>query len=210
MQPPSDAQLAVRGAAGDRGALDEIYRRYRPIALATARRLLREPADADDAVQETFLLVFRHLAQLAEPGALSGWIARIAARRAHRVFRVRRLTHRHVLADPGAALDRQASGGARPDLVAELALLDDALDLPPALRAAWLGRHVGGLSLPDIAARRGWSLATTKRRLADARARIARHVGRDAPGVDRPARAPVVGDSRPERVDAITTARSIS
>lgn len=211
MQTDSDAQLTRAGLAGDRRALDAIYRRYRPVVAATARRLLREPADADDAIQETFLIVFQRLAQLSDPSALCGWIARIATTRAHRVFRGRRRARRVWLDDPQPVLDRQPSSAVRPDLLAELALVGRGLELPLALHAAWILRHAGGLELEDIAARCGCSLATVKRRLADAQALIDRHVDRHVdharPGVAGPRRD---RDCRGQPTQVIATCRPVS
>jgi RNA polymerase sigma-70 factor (ECF subfamily) len=208
MYTETDAQLARRGQAGDRRALDAIYRRYRPLVAATAHRLLRGAADADDTVQETFLIVFQRLAQLADPAALCGWIVQIAARRAHRVFRVRRLAQRMWLDDPQAAIDSQASSAARPDRLAELALLERALDMPPPLRTAWILRHADGIALDDIAVRCACSVATVKRRLTDAQAIIERHVDHT------PSTFVAAAALRPMKirggVDAITRRRSIS
>jgi RNA polymerase sigma-70 factor (ECF subfamily) len=76
-----------------------------------------------------------------------------------------------VLAEtPGAT-------GARPEARAELRLVDRALArMPPAERIAWVLRHVEGETLEDVARACGCSLATAKRRIAAAEARLAEHV----------------------------------
>jgi RNA polymerase sigma-70 factor, ECF subfamily len=186
MQTQSDAQLIHHARAGDRRALDEIYRRYQPLAATTARRMLREPADTDDAVQETFLIVFERIPQLVNPAALCGWIARIAVSCAHRVVRVRRLARRVWHDDPHAVLDRWASSAAGPDLLAELALVERALDIPLELRTPWILRHIGGIELDDIAMHCACSVATVKRRLCDAQAIIDHHVEHGSRRTERP------------------------
>jgi RNA polymerase sigma-70 factor (ECF subfamily) len=190
MPTETDTQLVRRAQAGDRRALDTVYRRYQPLAAMTARRMLREAADADDAVQETFLVVFERIAQLADPAALCGWIVRIAVSCAHRVFRVRSVARRGSHDDPHAVLDRQASRAAGPDLLAELALLERTLDMPIKLRSPWILRHVGGIALEDIAARCACSVATVKRRLRGAQVIIERHLA-------HPALGPALGSSVP-------------
>ena len=186
MQLDREDPVPQRAAAGDLAARAEIYRRYHAAVAATARRVLRDPADADDAIQDAFVLVLRHLGQLADPSALPGWIAQIAARAALRTYRRRARARRRTIADPEAALDRASASGPPPDQLAELARLPRVLALPPAVRAVWLDRHVGGLRLDDIAARRGTSLATIKRRLADARAHIAAQLASAGDPTPRP------------------------
>src|SRR5262245_10351512 len=171
-----DSQLARRAQAGDGAALAAIYRRYAPLATATARRLLRDSADVEDVVQETFLIVFEQLGRLTEPAALRGWISRIAVSRAHRRFRAQRAASAVSHDDPQLVLDRQVSGDASPEHVAELSLIDRALHMPPGLRAPWVLRHVAGVALEDIAAMCACSLATVKRRLTEAEAIIADYV----------------------------------
>src|SRR6187431_3077231 len=58
---PSDEQLVVRSAAGDRSALEELFRRYRQVAYRVAYRLLSNEADALDAVQNGFVKALVHL-----------------------------------------------------------------------------------------------------------------------------------------------------
>src|SRR5262245_14451068 len=168
-----DSQLARRAQAGDGAALAAIYRRYAPLATATARRLLRGSADVEDVVQETFLIVFEQLGRLADPMALRGWISRIAVSRVHRRFRSK---YGVVRGDPQVLLEQQVSGDASPEHAAELALLDRALRMPRRMRMPWVLRHVADAGLDDIAAVCGCSLATVKRRLAEADGVIAEYV----------------------------------
>jgi RNA polymerase sigma-70 factor (ECF subfamily) len=56
----SDEPLLPRVAAGERLAVQRCIRRYGPIVWSIARRLSPTPADAEDAVQEIFLDVWRH------------------------------------------------------------------------------------------------------------------------------------------------------
>jgi RNA polymerase sigma-70 factor (ECF subfamily) len=56
----SDEPLLPRVAAGERLAVQRCIRRYGPIVWSIARRLSPTPADAEDAVQEIFLDIWRH------------------------------------------------------------------------------------------------------------------------------------------------------
>src|SRR5260370_33046292 len=79
--PPalSDEQLLARFAAGDRTALDELFRRYRTAAYRVALRLLGNEADALDAVQEGFAKALTHLDGLQGRSSCKPWLLRAAA-----------------------------------------------------------------------------------------------------------------------------------
>ena len=64
MPPPSEAEAEVRRAQqGDRGALDAIVRRYHEDVARVLWRFVRQRADLDDLVQDTFLRALRNLKQ---------------------------------------------------------------------------------------------------------------------------------------------------
>lgn len=55
----TDRELTDRLAARDRGAFEELYRRYAPSALGMARRVLRDPAIAEEVVHDAFAALWR-------------------------------------------------------------------------------------------------------------------------------------------------------
>lgn len=167
----SDHELVANGRIGDQRALAEIYRRFSPLVIATARRRLGGSSDVNDVVQDTFMIVFAKLPHLQTPGAVRGWIRRIAINCAHRRFRRDRLVD-----TDDAAVAQHASTDASPEHQAELALIVRALRMPLRLRLPWVLRHVVGATLEDVAAACGWSLATVKRRLSEANAIVAQFV----------------------------------
>jgi RNA polymerase sigma-70 factor, ECF subfamily len=174
----TDTELVRRGRAGEPWALEAIYRRYVLLVAGTARRMLRAPSDVDDVVQDTFLIAYTKLHALEDPEALRGWLARITVSRVHRRYRWRRLTGLLAGEDPQALLEQQAIGGASPADLAELALLDRALaKMSIKLRTPWVLRHVVELPLEEIATACDCSLATIKRRIAEADAVVARFAG---------------------------------
>src|SRR6187431_1395413 len=73
------------------GDLDGLYRRYAPYVAAVAHRLLGRDDEVEDTVQEVFVAAIRGLAQLREPAAVKGWLARVCVRNAHRRLRRRRV-----------------------------------------------------------------------------------------------------------------------
>src|SRR5215471_15693153 len=74
--------LVVRAQAGDEGAFVELVERYSPRLRYFLRKLLVATDQAEDALQDVWLDVFRHLPRLADPQALTAWIYRIARDRA--------------------------------------------------------------------------------------------------------------------------------
>jgi RNA polymerase sigma-70 factor (ECF subfamily) len=163
-------------AAGEfaRDALDQLDRLY-----ATARRLTRHAADAEDLVQQTYLKAF-HSASQFKPGTnLRAWLFTIL----HRTFLNDR---RHAAADPvvadADACDRAADGGLADADTPETMLLRQASDteirdaveeLPLAFReAVWL-RDVEDLSYAEIAQITGAPLGTVMSRIARGRRQLA-------------------------------------
>ena len=73
-----DAEL-VRGArSGDRSAFAEIYDRYADRIHDFCHSMLRDRAEAADAMQDTFLVAFERLDQLRDPSRLKSWLFAIA------------------------------------------------------------------------------------------------------------------------------------
>jgi len=76
---PSDDDLMVRIAAGDAAACQHVVERHLARILGLAARALRDPTEAEDVAQETFLRLWSH-ADRWRPGAarLSTWLHRVA------------------------------------------------------------------------------------------------------------------------------------
>jgi RNA polymerase sigma factor (sigma-70 family) len=75
-----DAQLVAAARAGDRSAWAAIYDRYADRIHDFCASMLRNRADASDTMQETFLIGFENLDQLAQPERLGPWLYAIAHR----------------------------------------------------------------------------------------------------------------------------------
>jgi len=76
-----DADLITRARAGDVAAYEELVRRYQDVAVRTAYLVCPE-ADADDAVQESFLKAFAALARFRDGAPLRPWLLRIVTNEA--------------------------------------------------------------------------------------------------------------------------------
>ncbi|MDX1649128.1 MAG: sigma-70 family RNA polymerase sigma factor [Myxococcota bacterium] len=92
---PGDPRAAEAGLVrslreGDPAAYEQLVRRHAPRMLAVARRLLRSPDDAEDAVQEAFLSAFRALDRFEGEARLGTWLHRITVNAALMKLRSRR------------------------------------------------------------------------------------------------------------------------
>src|SRR3984957_10059380 len=76
---PSDEALLSRFLAGEREALDELFRRYRQPAYRVAYRLLSHEADALDAVQEGFIKALTHLQSFQGRSSFKTWLMRVVS-----------------------------------------------------------------------------------------------------------------------------------
>src|ERR671930_303509 len=88
----SDPALVGRAAAGDARAFEALMRRYNRMLFRTARAILRDDAEAEDALQEAYLQAYRTMASYRGEARLSTWLARVVANEA--LMRLRKQTRR--------------------------------------------------------------------------------------------------------------------
>lgn len=158
--------------------LGALYRRYAPYVATIAFRMTGRDADVDDIVSETFYEAVRCWDRLEDRNQLKGWLATVAVRVAGKRLRRRRLRQRLGI-ERRAEYEEVASPDASPEQRALLARVYQALDrLPTEERFAWTLRHIEGEDLQTIAERLDLSLATVKRRIAAARTRLQKELGR--------------------------------
>jgi RNA polymerase sigma-70 factor (ECF subfamily) len=174
-----DPELVARALDGDRWSREMIYRRHASSLLGMTIRLISNRDEAEEIVQDTFVTGFEQLATLREPAALRAWLGQIAVRQVHARIRRRKML-RLIGLDRGtddATLASLAAPDLPPDQRTDLALLDRVLgSLRAPIRIAWMLRRVEGLELTEVAEMAGCSLATAKRRIADADAVVRQHV----------------------------------
>jgi RNA polymerase sigma-70 factor (ECF subfamily) len=81
----SDGQLLETFLANrDEVAFEALLRRYGPMVLGVCRRVLRNPHDAEDAFQATFLVLVRKAASIQPPGLVGNWLYGVASRTARK------------------------------------------------------------------------------------------------------------------------------
>ncbi|HYP91523.1 MAG TPA: sigma-70 family RNA polymerase sigma factor, partial [Polyangiaceae bacterium] len=109
----SDAELAVALRDGQSWAPGEAWRRFAPMVRVAAERTLGSLGDSEDAMQETFIGVFRTVHGLREPERLRSFVYSVALRTLRTHLRSRRSRRRRGFADPATLI-----GG--PDLTFDL------------------------------------------------------------------------------------------
>lgn len=82
-----DSEVVAAIVAGDPAGLAEAYDRYSAPLYTYCRTMLREPADAADAVQDTFVIAASRLSGLRDPGRLRSWLYAVARNECHRRLR---------------------------------------------------------------------------------------------------------------------------
>jgi RNA polymerase sigma factor (sigma-70 family) len=84
---PADPELLCRLAAGDDATWRQIVRQYEGLLRGSARAVLRNDADVDEAVQRTWILLLNHADRINDADRLPGWLAITARREALAIVR---------------------------------------------------------------------------------------------------------------------------
>jgi RNA polymerase sigma-70 factor (ECF subfamily) len=168
----TDEQLVRAAVAGDRKAEEALILRHAPRVTRVLSRILGSDPEVVDQAQEVMLRALRDLPTLREPRAFRSWLTTLAVMRARRVLRRRArwrwlLGERVPIEEQELADDRDEAG--RAALVAVYEVLSK---LGEEERTAFALRFLEGMELTEVAASMGLSLATVKRRLADASKRF--------------------------------------
>ncbi len=161
----SDEALVALVARADEEALAELYDRFGRVAYGLALRIVRDPALAEDAVQEGFLAVWRSAARfVAERAKASTWILTLIHRRA--VDLVRREQPRR--AEPLDAAPHDSGHDTEEEAWLRLrrTRVQEALKrLPDKQREALELAYYGGFTQSELADRLGEPLGTIKSRM---------------------------------------------
>jgi RNA polymerase sigma-70 factor (ECF subfamily) len=173
----SDTEVVRRVLEGERPLFEILMRRYNQRLFRVARSILRDPTEAEDVMQHTYVEAYRHLAQFAGRARFSTWLTKIAVYES--LARARRRTR--LQAPPPAfeegddAMSAMPSPAPDPEEQAATTeartLLETAIRaLPEAYRSVFVLREVEALSTAETAACLEVTEETVKTRLHRARA----------------------------------------
>jgi RNA polymerase sigma-70 factor (ECF subfamily) len=187
----SDETLAARAAAGDEPAFEVLVTRYQARVFRLASRLTGNDGDAQDALQDAFLQVYRNLRSFRGEARFSTWLYRIATNAALmlRRARARRPTEsleqflprfdadgRHAATPAELRLPCQAEEVLDRQLLAGKAR--EAIDrLPDLLREAFVLRDLEELPTADVAEVLGLEPAAVRQRVHRARLMLRGYLG---------------------------------
>ncbi|MBM4378191.1 MAG: sigma-70 family RNA polymerase sigma factor [Deltaproteobacteria bacterium] len=147
---------------------EELYARHRARALAIARRILRDPAEAEDLVQEVFSRLWNGELPFDGRASCGTWLHRVMVNRSINGLRARRRRARLELS-PTLPADPEALAAARERFAQVMATLGH---LSSHHRELLTLRELQGLSYPEIALRLGIPEGTVKSALSRARDRL--------------------------------------
>jgi RNA polymerase sigma-70 factor (ECF subfamily) len=152
--PLSDEEIVHRVLAGDTGIFELLIRRHDQRVYRLARGIVRNEADAEDIVQETYLRAFQHLSQFEGRAKFSTWLLRIAIHEALARYRDNaRFEDLDEIAESDAA---HADPRSSPEQLAARGEIREVVhraidELPPTLRTVLMLREIEGMSTAEAA-----------------------------------------------------------
>lgn len=188
--PPdeTDLGLAQRVAAGEAGAFERIMRKNNRMLFRAARAILHDDTEAEDCLQQAYLLAYRAMGKFSGQSRLSTWLARIVINEA--IARSRAIARRGAMvpidgADgPDTPHLQLASGTAGPEeetMRAEMRkLIEQRIDaLPEPFRVVFVLRGVEEMSVEETATVLGIPEATVRSRFFRARGLLRESLARE-------------------------------
>jgi RNA polymerase sigma-70 factor (ECF subfamily) len=186
----SDADLAGRVATHDHQAFEALMRRHNGRLFRVARAILKDEADAEDALQDAYLDAYRHIGDFRAEAQLATWLTRIVVNRALMRLRRQRRDGLVVPFRPEGLDDSHREDAVRDDktespsaatLRSEIRrILERRIDeLPAAYRTVFVMREVEEMSVEETARCLSIPASTVRTRLFRARALLRASLSRD-------------------------------
>lgn len=188
--PDPDIDLAARVASGDSAAFEPIMRRHNRMLFRAARAILKNDAEAEDALQEAYLAAYRAMHTYRGQAKLSTWLARIVINEA--LGRLRKHSREQLngfftpddAGDDRPEYQEDPMSQDAPENAAARAetrrLLERKLDeLPATFRTVFVLRAVEEMSVEETAQSLGIPEATVRTRFFRARSLLRESLARD-------------------------------
>jgi RNA polymerase sigma-70 factor, ECF subfamily len=175
---PTDAALLARARDGDAAAFWGLMGRYDQRLFRIARSILRDEHEAEDTVQETYVLALSSIDHFREEAGVSTWLARIAINESlGRLRRRRPMVGLDEVGDQATPL--QLPPARLPEAIAARAeiraLTEAAIDrLPLSLRTVFVMRAIEEMSIAETSAALEIPPQTVKNRFYRARSKLRR------------------------------------
>jgi RNA polymerase sigma-70 factor (ECF subfamily) len=189
----SDAALAVLAGTGDHRAFELLMRRHNRALYRTARSIMRDDTEAEDVLQESYLLAYRNLPAFRGDASLATWLTRIVINEAS--GRLRKTQRRADILPIGPLSTEDAiDEHTQPESAADSAeqpeqaalrrearrLIEATIDaLPDSFRTVFMLRAVEEYSVEETAAALDLPEATVRSRHFRARALLREALARE-------------------------------
>lgn len=182
--------LVMQAKSGRSSAFGELYERHRARIYRSAFRILRNPQDAEDAVQQSFQRAFTNLNRFREDSAFATWMTRIAINEALMMLRRRRVTTPLFESEnndvhptsPTDLADKHPTPEQAYAVKESRAVVTHAISrLRKNLRTVALLRELQGLSNAETARRLGLTVTAVKARTFNARRHLRKVLLRRGP-----------------------------
>ncbi len=159
-----DADIVQQVLAGDTAAFESLMRRYNRALYRTARSIVKDDAEAEDALQDAYLLAFQALHKFRGESSLSTWLTRIVinesiarSRKTARRAEIFELGASHAEHEQRAEVRMSESTTERPEQAAMRAqarqLLEKKIDaLPDSFRTVFVLRALEEMTVEETAA----------------------------------------------------------
>ena len=175
---PSDEELVQKAQGDDERAFGKLVERYETKVYSLAMKMLRNPEDAEDVLQDTFLRAYRGIKSFQGNSTFSTWIYRITANSA--LMRLRKKQLPTVSIDDADERETPINiADWSPGPVEQLLTqetqkaMDEAIEaLPPEFKQVFILRDVEELSNAEVAEILDLSVAAVKSRLHRARLKV--------------------------------------
>ena len=171
---PDELALVERCRQGDLAAFEELYRTHAGRLYSLAWRMVGNPVDAEDLLQEIFLAAHRKLDSFRGESALSTWLYRLATNLCldHLRSKATRTSHLTDALDDEPGLADASSRGLADRTLTRMDLERALAQLPPGCRAAFVLHDVEGLEHKEIAEALGIAEGTSKSQVHKARLKL--------------------------------------
>lgn len=179
-----DGEIVHRILAGEPELFEILMRRHNRLVFRITRSILGNGAEAEDVMQEAYVLAYQHLSGFEGRSAFSTWLTRIAV---HEALARKRRRNRVVTMEPETLPERDSAfhsaGRRNPEQLAMdtelLRCIERAVDrLPMQYRAVFMLRDVQGMSTSETAAILDLREQAVKTRLHRARAMLREDLSR--------------------------------
>ena len=175
----TEAEAIRLAQAGDAAAFEHLYQLHGRRVYALCLRMVGNPSDAEDLMQEAFLQLFRKIGTFRGESAFSTWLHRMTVNVV--LMRLRKKTLPEASLEETTEPDEE-TGGPRKDIGAPDLRLSGAVDrvnlersiekLPPGYRTVFVLHDVQGFEHNEIAGIMGCSVGNSKSQLHKARTRL--------------------------------------